>query len=67
MRFSEGEIVFHRLKIDLRPRMLQKSREKVLEEMSRHTRSSAEGQSDLKTFVVPPQIGTPWLGFFIAI
>ena len=35
------------------PRMLQKSRVKVLEEVSRHPRSSAEGQSDLGTFVVP--------------
>ena len=31
--------------------MLQKSREKVLEEVSRHPRLSAEGQSDLETFV----------------
>ena len=33
--------------------MLQKSRVKVLEEVSRQPRSSAEGQSDLGTFVVP--------------
>ena len=33
--------------------MLQKSRIKVLEEVSRHPRSSAEGQSDLGIFVVP--------------
>ena len=33
--------------------MLQKSIEKVLEEVSRHPRSSAERQSDLGTFVVP--------------
>ena len=39
-------------KIDLRPRMFQKSRLKVLEEVSRHPRSSAEGQSDLGTFLV---------------
>ena len=32
--------------------MLQKSRVKVLEEVSRHLRSSAEGQSDLGTFMV---------------
>ena len=32
--------------------MLQKSIEKILEEVSRHPRSSAEGQSDLGTFVV---------------
>ena len=32
--------------------MLQKSRVKILEEVSRHPRSSAEGQSDLGTFVV---------------
>ena len=33
--------------------MLQKSRVKVLEEVLRHMRSSAEEQSDLGTFVVP--------------
>ena len=32
--------------------MLQKSRVKVLEEVSRHLRSSVEGQSDLRLFVV---------------
>ena len=48
MMFSKGEMVFHRLL----PRMLQKSRIKVLKEVSRHPRSSAEGQSDLGTFVV---------------
>ena len=31
--------------------MMQKSRVKVLEEVSRHPRSSAEGKSDLGTFV----------------
>ena len=33
--------------------MLQKSTVKVLEEVLGHLRSSAEGQSDLETFVVP--------------
>ena len=37
--------------------MLQKSRVKALEEVSRHPRSSAEGQSDLGTFVVPSPDG----------
>ena len=37
--------------------MLQKSRRKVLEEVSRHPRSSAEGQSDLGTFKVPSPDG----------
>ena len=37
--------------------MLQKSREKVLEQVLRHPRSSAEGQSDLGTFVVPSPDG----------
>ena len=37
--------------------MLQKSREKILEEMSRHPRYPAEGQSDLGTFVVPSPDG----------
>ena len=37
--------------------MLQKSIEKVLEEVSRHPRSSSEGQSDLGTFVVPSPDG----------
>ena len=32
--------------------MLRKSRVKVLEEVSKHPRSSAEGQSDLGTFLV---------------
>ena len=36
--------------------MLQKSRVKVLE-VSRHPRSSTEGQSDLGTFVVPSPDG----------
>ena len=39
--------------LDLKPGMLQKSREKVLEEVSRHPRLLAKGQSDLETFVVP--------------
>ena len=37
--------------------MLQKSRVKVLEEVSRHLRSSAERQSNLGTFVVPSPDG----------
>ena len=37
--------------------MLQKSRVKVLEEVSRHPRLSAEGHSDLGTFVVPSADG----------
>ena len=37
--------------------MLQKSRVKVLEEVSRHPRSSAEEQSDLGTFLVPSPDG----------
>ena len=40
-------------KLDLRLLMWQKSRVKVLEEVPRHTRSSAEGKYDLGTFVVP--------------
>ena len=47
--------------------MLQKSRVKVVEEMSRHPRSSAEGQSDLGTFVVPSPDGDSEAGFFLAI
>ena len=38
--------------LDLKPGMLQKSREKVLEEVSRHPRSILKEQSDLGTFVV---------------
>ena len=53
MKFSRGEMVFHRLEIRYMAEMLQKSREKLLEEVSRHPRSSAEGQSDLGTFMVP--------------
>ena len=37
--------------------MLQKSKGKALEEMSKHPRLSAEGQSDLGTFVVPSPDG----------
>ena len=37
--------------------MLQKTREKVLEEVSRHPRSSSKGQSSLGTFVVPSPDG----------
>ena len=53
MRFSGGKMVSTYWKLDLTPRMLQKSRIKMLEEVSRHPRSSAEGQYDLGTFVVP--------------
>ena len=49
-------------KLDLRPRMLQKSRVKVLEEVSRYLRSSAEGQSDLGTFVALSPDGDPDAG-----
>ena len=44
-------------KLDLRRRMLQKSRVKVLEEVSRHPSSSAEEQSDLGISVVPSPDG----------
>ena len=37
--------------------MLQKSRVKLLVEVSRHPRLSAEGQSDLGTYVVPSPDG----------
>ena len=37
--------------------MVQKSRVKVKEEVSRHPRSSAAGESDLGTFVVPSPEG----------
>ena len=37
--------------------MLQKSRVKVLEDVSRHPRSSAEEQSDLGIFVIPSPDG----------
>ena len=37
--------------------MSQKSKVKVLEEVSRHPRSSAEGQSDFGIFVVPSPDG----------
>ena len=57
MKFSGGD-----WKLDLRPRMLQKSIEKIIEKVSRHPRSSSEGQSDLETFVVPSPDGTPRLG-----
>ena len=40
---------------------------KVLEEMPRHPRSSAEGQSDLGTFVVPCPDGDSEAGLFLAI
>ena len=39
-------------KLNIMPRMLQKSRVKVLKVVSRHPNSSAEGQSDLGTFLV---------------
>ena len=44
-------------KLNLRPRMLQKSRVNVLAEVSRHPRSSAEEQSNLGIFVVPSPDG----------
>ena len=37
--------------------MLQKLIVKVLDEVSRHPRSTAEGQSDLGTFMVPSPEG----------
>ena len=57
MSFSGEEMMFHRLEIRSKANMLQKSREKVFEEVSRHPRSSAEGQSNLGTFVVPSEAG----------
>ena len=54
-RFSGKEIVFHKLELDLTPRMLQNSIEKELEAMSKHPSSSSKGQSDLGTSVVPSQ------------
>ena len=62
MRFRGGKMVFRRLEIRSKPRMLQKSRVKVLEKVSRYPRSSAEGQSDLGTFVVPSPDGNSEAG-----
>ena len=42
--------------------MLHKSRVRVLEEVSRHPRSSAEGQLDLGTFAVPSPDGDSEVG-----
>ena len=47
--------------------MLQKSRVKVLEEVLRLPRSSAEGQSDLGTFVVHSPDGDSEAGYGKAI
>ena len=47
-------MVFHRLEIRSKATNVA---EKVLEEVSKHPRSSAEGQSDLGTFVVPSPDG----------
>ena len=44
-------------KLDLRPRIIHKSIEKVLEEVSRRPRSSSEGQFILGIFVVPSPNG----------
>ena len=61
MMFSGGEMVFHRLEIR------SKATNVTLEEVSRHPSSSAEGQSDLGTFVVPSPDENSEAGFLVAI
>ena len=53
MKFSGGEMVFYSLKIRSKATNVAEINRKVLEEVSRHPRSSAEGQSNLVTCVVP--------------
>ena len=48
-------MIFHILKI--RFKATQNSRVKLLEEVSRHPRSSAEGQSDMEKIMVPSPDG----------
>ena len=57
MRFSGREMVLHRLEIRSKATNVAEIESKLLEEVSRHPRSSAEGQSDLGTFVVPSPDG----------
>ena len=45
-------MVFHRLEIRSKVTNVAEIKRKVLEEVSRHSRSSSEGQSELGTFVV---------------
>ena len=54
-------MVFHRLEIRSKATNVAEIKRKVLEEVSKHPRSLAKEQSDLGTFVVPAQDGTPRL------
>ena len=59
--------MFHRLKIRYKATNVAEIEKKVLEKVSRQPRSSAEGQSDLGTFVVPSPDGDSKAGFILAI
>ena len=53
IRFSGGEMVFHRLEIIFKATNVAENKRKILDKVSRHPRSYTEGQSDLGTFLVP--------------
>ena len=67
MRFNGGEIVFHILEIRSKATNVAEINRKVLKKVSRHPRSSAEGQSNLKTFLVSSQDGDSEAGRDVAI
>ncbi|MPC81614.1 hypothetical protein E2C01_076240 [Portunus trituberculatus] len=57
MRFSRGEVVFHRLKIRSETANVAEVNEEKLREVSRHFGSSTREQSNLGTFLVPSPEG----------
>ncbi|MPC23848.1 hypothetical protein E2C01_016914 [Portunus trituberculatus] len=50
MRFSRGEVVFHRLKIRYKTAIVAEVNKEKLREVSRHFGSLLREQSDLGTF-----------------
>ena len=54
--------MFHRLEIRSKATNVAEIKKKLIEEVSRHLRSLAKGQSDLGKFVVQLQMGTSRLG-----
>ncbi|MPC62840.1 hypothetical protein E2C01_056930 [Portunus trituberculatus] len=62
MRFSREEVVFHRLKIRSKTANVAEVNIEKLREKSRHLWSSLREASDLGTYLIPSQKGTPMHG-----
>ena len=65
--FSEGEVVFYRLKIKLKTANVAEVDRKNVKGVSRHLGSLSEEQSDLGTFTVPFPEGDYEAGVGVAI